>query len=1011
MFDTDQSRHSTAPVTASPATEVRAILAELAAIPSESTRQIKITIEGELLEAAIPLGYFNSPRFRRIGEILKGLNEFSIETTSDSSGLFSVFGLRALLGPFAEDRVACVTWVRNESDKLEIAAYTVWSATLRHEPGGAFKIQEHEDFRTKSISSEFSARELGELLARVDHNSTRSRGVTFTNFDPPVTISHINHSHLLVGRLFTQELGKLPEVKIRATFAANGELGAFDFPFCSHLLIGGIGEVTFLRVTQEPQSLDDAGNKPLAPLANATHRAVECSYFLPNLKNDDGTLLEIARLDVASEAITTKCTFREVVTKLHPVMRDLNAKGTPRSKVHDGLIVLDGVEHPFCGLNKGGGSLLQTLVHQTIALEPEIVLRDKAGSTGNARVLGVVWQGSPGRANREFYCHLARDANNALMIAEVHVLSPTRKIENRPLVEERIYSDGRPSTSELTVAGFAEASLENAGPSKPRSKLVLPGSTHEFVDFEPRHRFKQLFDAEVARLPTAILETPLSNCGIGAVAGIKYATPVKGLTDHKVIVHVTFGQPNRVQVLDSFGAIVYDATRGPNSARDRALQELSVIDRLVRGASSHPPGYVLAAKELMMNPPPITCDEAAYSRSRIVLEYRGPTAADRTPAEQLVAVMHRSTVTGDWAPVAGAYNKLLPFLGTYLAARVELAYLRQLATEGRLEWPDELVAVGAGSGVLYDAVEEFHPRLIQENRRKPHVIDVEPEPRMRTLSKNPAKFQGNSTALPFENSSRGGLECSALPSMGNSVAIAKSLQEFGRVLKPGAPCVLRSDNIMLGEGFERAFALAGLSRVTPFNGRISLPNGYTNRYRPELRERMKGVLYHSYLTVLVRNDSVVQDIPPGLCTFRRRLDLPEFVSTASRLVRQAFARTSIGTNQMEAGRGLLHILDELTEAEWRSGGVLLVSMFQKYCSLLFLNDEIRQDARKPLRGDAIEELLRQTEFTRSHLQAGRRSLPSDANGDLVTDLVDIQLRISERILQAFRGTANWELGA
>lgn len=245
----------------------------------------------------------------------------------------------------------------------------------------------------------------------------------------------------------------------------------------------------------------------------------------------------------------------------------------------------------------------------------------------------------------------------------------------------------------------------------------------------------------------------------------------------------------------------------------------------------------------------------------------------------------------------------------------------------------------SGPGEVYGALQNLGGLLSAQGIALPKLIDIDAEPDMLSISKNPEKRLAR---LPESGIGAGSLdfvECSSLyqfhPKRYPTI-VADTLNEAHRALSVGGALLLSSTGKHFGEKFEEALNLMGFDIVTSANTRLELSLAAQDSIEAGMGQAVLGKCLRAtadaYYLVAVKSGREPQIAPAEWLSFERlSAGLPAEVKPALGLSRKLGGDVAAGDDSaVRNAERLANLLFSYLPEQHGKHAVLIQALLDKY---------------------------------------------------------------------------------
>jgi hypothetical protein len=352
-----------------------------------------------------------------------------------------------------------------------------------------------------------------------------------------------------------------------------------------------------------------------------------------------------------------------------------------------------------------------------------------------------------------------------------------------------------------------------------------------------------------------------------------------------------------------------------------------------------------------------------------------PTTSTRL--DRLRLAFSRIEGSEKWDALANEYVAALPGLSSFLANRMILLFLGQLAHEGKCCWPKKMVSVGAGPGEVFQGFQDIQTHLKRNfGYTPPDIVDLDYSIAMLRRSPNPyGRVLALGSQIPLVDGSLDGLEISSPYRFKNGQELLGSLKEASRVLCHGGLLWMKVEALYFAPEFGKSLASLGFQLITPINARLEFPRILQEKLPPEMREKVNQALHQTHFLVAVRDGSKVRpDVKPTF-EFLKKPSLGEEVDEMRHFIKQLL-RSQSDDSVIAIGRNYCSYLGEASTQALTQHPALALGTMKTFLLKLFPRTEV--GPIKPLSSMSTPELARETRRLRVLLAEAQQSIRDDA---------------------------------
>lgn len=242
------------------------------------------------------------------------------------------------------------------------------------------------------------------------------------------------------------------------------------------------------------------------------------------------------------------------------------------------------------------------------------------------------------------------------------------------------------------------------------------------------------------------------------------------------------------------------------------------------------------------------------------------TGMSLTGAEQLRLLIARTKDRWRSPEAAALYAEYVGELPSYVVHRARIAFLVEYLFARHRTYPHEVIDLGAGPSVAYQAYCDLEALFQAKELEPPQVTDIDSSLAMLEQGMNPDRIAADvAERLPIATGSVELVESSYVLHHFEPAAIRRTLAEAHRVLRWGTYLVLTSP-VRFSRSFLRGVRLLGFDVDTVYGTRLAadraLTDTLTESYGKPVADRLLSKLEHSYLLVAQKNHPIDMEALP-----------------------------------------------------------------------------------------------------------------------------------------------------
>ena len=401
-----------------------------------------------------------------------------------------------------------------------------------------------------------------------------------------------------------------------------------------------------------------------------------------------------------------------------------------------------------------------------------------------------------------------------------------------------------------------------------------------------------------------------------------------------------------------------------------------VVEAMLRMRDSHEydPRLFIRSVEQCMSLPLFLDADTLPQRPRIVIEYMEQEVR-RSELEKVRILFGRNS-SETTETKAAMYSRCLPRLATYLTSRLFVIHLCNLAEQGILEWPKDVLSTLSAPGDIQDAFE-----MIARSRgfSVPTVNEVDRNDILLDLTHSANRYRGDPMHLPIEAASMDCYYCGSFQQLRSGVELSKALVEAQRVLKPGGIIMLKVEDSYLGADFEEGIRLLGFNLLTPFNGRMTYPTGLTLTEQEE--KRVRQILSSTHFLIARSTGAALSKASPQMFNFVRRVELDD----EQRIIKELLRRSLRSGTDLERIRCIQEVNDVvlgLSQECIRKEAALLLGLLKHGMRTIFHNEEVGPLPKNRTENKIREEAERNRKMLETEINRNQ-----GRNGDIVCEFL------------------------
>jgi len=161
-------------------------------------------------------------------------------------------------------------------------------------------------------------------------------------------------------------------------------------------------------------------------------------------------------------------------------------------------------------------------------------------------------------------------------------------------------------------------------------------------------------------------------------------------------------------------------------------------------------------------------------------------------------------------------------LSVWLVHRAKVCFLLSKAKRGDIDFPRNVVSMGSGPSLLFNAYDDMGPLIKNAGFRAPLVTDIDYSPQMLAHCKNERKALGDMTGCGLEAESVDMVDNESITLLGTRDETKKAIQDADRILKKGGLLLLVAKNLRFKSQFYEALKEAGYELLTADGEAIEL---------------------------------------------------------------------------------------------------------------------------------------------------------------------------------------------
>jgi superfamily II DNA or RNA helicase len=178
---------------------------------------------------------------------------------------------------------------------------------------------------------------------------------------------------------------------------------------------------------------------------------------------------------------------------------------------------------------------------------------------------------------------------------------------------------------------------------------------------------------------------------------------------------------------------------------------------------------------------------------------------------------------------AQQYAEALTELSPYFIQRFKVLDLVGRATRGEIEMPENVIALGAGPSILWDAYRAMAPVIEANGLRAPLVYDLDFSRHMQSHGGNPRKIIANMRRVPIAAKSYDFVDNASISLLQRPQEVLETLRESNRILKDGGLLELSVKSLYFKDGFYDALGQLGFEAFTPAHASLALSRNARTR--------------------------------------------------------------------------------------------------------------------------------------------------------------------------------------
>jgi len=161
-------------------------------------------------------------------------------------------------------------------------------------------------------------------------------------------------------------------------------------------------------------------------------------------------------------------------------------------------------------------------------------------------------------------------------------------------------------------------------------------------------------------------------------------------------------------------------------------------------------------------------------------------------------------------------------LSVWLVHRAKVCFLLSKAKRGEIDFPRNVVSMGSGPSLLFNAYDDMGPLIKNAGFRAPLVTDIDYSPQMLAHCKNERKALGDMTGCGLEAESVDMVDNESITLLGTREETKKAIQDADRILRKGGLLLLVAKNLRFKSQFYEALKEAGYELLTADGEAIEL---------------------------------------------------------------------------------------------------------------------------------------------------------------------------------------------
>jgi len=249
-------------------------------------------------------------------------------------------------------------------------------------------------------------------------------------------------------------------------------------------------------------------------------------------------------------------------------------------------------------------------------------------------------------------------------------------------------------------------------------------------------------------------------------------------------------------------------------------------------------------------------------------DYCIPYKQELTPAKIILLMCAKGNWDGEF------YAKHSGEIASYLINRGQIAYLVNHFFQNHQAFPKNIVDLGSGPSMAYNAYQEFQPEMEKLGFEKPMITDIDKDPSMIKFGSNPNRIEQDITKhLPFDDQQVDMIQSTFVIHRLNSQEIFQTLLESNRITKIGGYLSLVC-NKPFSKSFLSSTEQLGYKVITK-HGEILTPSkkmldAITKQADQKHADRLKNKFKKAFILVAQKIDNISQSPSPENFSFDRQ---------------------------------------------------------------------------------------------------------------------------------------------